>query len=56
LASKPPSSTASRRPGRGSASAASIPSSRRRPSAWSTCTRPRASRSRPTRSPSCSAT
>jgi hypothetical protein len=45
-----------RRPWRGSASAASIPSSRRRRSAWNTCARPRASRSRPIRSRSYSAT
>ena len=50
LASKPRSSTASSRPWHGSASAASIRRSRRRRSAWSTCARPRASRSRSTRS------
>ena len=48
LTTGPVSSTASRRPWPGWASATSIPSSKRRRSAWSTCARPRASPSRPT--------
>src|SRR6516162_2485579 len=51
LASTLLSSTASRRPWRGLAFAASIPSSKRRQSAWSICAHPRASPFRPTRSP-----